>query len=110
METFRKGDIVIFPFPYTDLSSRKLRPCLVISNEMNDDIILCQITSKDIKKDNYSIELKKNETLKGSLSIDSRIRTNMIFTSDKSQIIKVICTIDDEKYEEVSKKISEIIS
>ena len=46
MAAFAKRDIVLFPFPYTDLSKRKLRPCLVISDEMKDDIILCQITSK----------------------------------------------------------------
>ena len=110
MATFRKGNIVIFPFPYTDLSNRKIRPCLVISDEMDEDIILCQITSKNTKKDLFSIELKKSETLKGTLHIDSYIRTNMIFTSDKSQIIKKICKINDKKYKEVFSKIKEIIS
>jgi len=110
MEVFRKRDIVIFPFPYTDLTGRKLRPCLVISNEMNEDLILCQITSQKIPKNNFSIKLNREETIEGKLVNDSYIRTNMIFSADKSQIIKKICRVDDDKYQEVISKIIKIIS
>ncbi len=109
METFVKGDIVIFPFPYTDLSTIKLRPCLVLSNEMNEDILLCQITSKNSIKDNYVVELEKNETLNGSLMIDSFIRTNMLFTANKNQITKKICKMPKEKYSKVIEKIVSLI-
>ncbi len=110
MEAFTKGEIVLFPFPYTDLTSRKIRPCLIISNEMKKDIVLCQITSKNVEADNFVLELKKNETYDGTLSIDSYIRANMIFTADKFQIIGKICKIKDKKYKEVIQKIIEVIS
>ncbi|MBU0471466.1 MAG: type II toxin-antitoxin system PemK/MazF family toxin, partial [Nanoarchaeota archaeon] len=87
------------------LTNRKLRPCLVLSNEMNDNIILCQITSKNIKADDYSIELKKEQTNNGTLRIDSYIQTNMIFTANKFQIVKTICEIDNQIYESVVKNI-----
>lgn len=110
MESFAKGEIVLFPFPYTDLNGRKLRPCLILSNEMREDIILCQITSQRINKDLYAIELKNDETLNGSLKIDSYIRCNMLFTANKNQIVKVLCKISDKKYDLVIKKINQIIS
>lgn len=110
MGTFAKGDVVLYPFPYTNLKGQKLRPCLVLSNEMNDDILLCQITSQKIKADEFSIELRKDETIDGSLLIDSFIRCNMLFTCDKSDIKKVICRIDEEKYMKISLMINKIIS
>jgi mRNA interferase MazF len=110
MGIFTKRDIVIFPFPYTDLSERKVRPCLVISNEINQDIILCQITSQNIKKDKYSVNIKSSEVMDGSLQIDSFARCNMIFTANKNQIIKKICKIKKEKYDEVVSIILKIIS
>lgn len=110
MGTFTKGEIVLFPFPYTDLSNRKLRPCLVLSDEMGDDILLCQITSKKIRKDQYTVEIKKDETIDGSLQIDSYIRSNMIFTSSKSQIVKNVCRIKDNKYKKVTDIIFSIIT
>ena len=109
MGTFAKGDIVLFPFPYTDLSHRKLRPSLVISDEMGEDILLCQITSRKIRKDKYSVELGKNDTVGGSLQIDSYIRANMIFTASKAQIFKKICRVRDAQYCRVVEIIYSII-
>ncbi|MFO8051871.1 MAG: type II toxin-antitoxin system PemK/MazF family toxin [Thermoplasmatota archaeon] len=110
MGAFTRGDIVLFPFPYTDLTNRKLRPCLVLSEEMGEDIILCQITSKRIVKDSYSIEIGKDDTIDGSLQIDSYVRANMVFTASKKQIIKRICSIKGNNYNEVIKIIYDIIA
>lgn len=110
MGSFAKADIVLFPFPYTDLTNRKVRPCLVISNEMREDIILLQITSQQIPKDQYCIELKQNQTIEGSLMIDSYIRANMIFTASKKQIHKKICKIKEEQYKKVVDMIHHIIT
>ncbi len=110
MGTFSKGDIVLFPFPYTDLSARKLRPCLVLSEEFRNDILLCQITSKNIEADNFTVEVGKAETLNGSLQVDSYVRASMLFTTEKVQIIKKICKLKETKYKEVIKKIVTLIS
>lgn len=109
MGTFTKGDVVLFPFPYTDLSTRKLRPCLVLSGEMGDDILLCQITAKETRKDDFIIELNTNETESGSLLIESYIRTNMIFTAAKNQILKKVCRINKKKYVHVVEMIYNLI-
>jgi len=110
VETFTKGDVVLFPFPYTDLKGKKIRPCLVLSNEMNQDILLCQITSKEILKDEYSVLLKKDETIGGSLTIDSLVRTNMLFTANKFQIIKKFCKVSNKKYLEIITKVIDLVS
>ncbi len=46
MERFVKGEIVVVPFPFSDLSNTKKRPSLVIAQLKGNDIILCQITSQ----------------------------------------------------------------
>lgn len=109
MGAFTKGDIVLFPFPYTDLSDRKLRPCLVLSEEMGEDIMLCQITSQRLRKDEYSIELKQTDTINGTLMLDSYIRANMIFTASKAQISRKLCRIKIDKYKQVTTAITRII-
>jgi mRNA interferase MazF len=109
MEKFVKGDIVVIPFPYSDLSNSKRRPALVLSNLKGDDIILCQITSKSIK-DNYAIRLNDSSFEKGSLNQISNIRPNRIFTADKHIIVRNIGRINKDIYQKVSNKIADLIS
>ena len=56
MARFIKGDIVVIPFPFSDLSGSKRRPAFVINTLPGNDILLCQITSKT-NKDRYSISI-----------------------------------------------------
>ena len=56
MGRFIKGDIIVTPFPFSDLSNTKKRPALVIADLDGDDAIVCQITSQTIR-DRYSIQL-----------------------------------------------------
>jgi mRNA interferase MazF len=108
MGALAKGEVVLYPFPFTDLSDRKLRPCLVLSEEMGEDILLCQITSK-MQQDQYVVELKKDETRNGSLQIDSYIRTNMLFTAEKKQIVRRLCTVKRSIYNKVVRKVIAVI-
>jgi hypothetical protein len=52
MARFVSGEIVVIPFPFTDFSSTKVRPALVLASLSRGDIILCQITARqpDIPK------------------------------------------------------------
>ena len=46
MARFVSGDVVVVPFPFTDLSRSKVRPALVPASFTRGDVILCQITSQ----------------------------------------------------------------
>ncbi len=108
MEEFVRGDVVVVPFPFSNLSDSKKRPALVVCTLKGDDLILCQITSKKAK-DDYSIELPETDFLSGSLKQDSNIRPNKLFTADKSIILYKIGRLKEKKMEDVLEKISEII-
>ncbi|MBT4192108.1 MAG: type II toxin-antitoxin system PemK/MazF family toxin [Candidatus Diapherotrites archaeon] len=108
MEGLVKGNIVVMPFPFTDLKATKKRPALVIANLLGDDLIVCQITGQ-IKKDTYVVELKDSQINGGKLSWDSFIRTNKIFTADKSIILYKIGSLKKEKMYEVENKIINIV-
>ncbi len=46
------GEVVVLPFPQSDLRDGKRRPALVVADLKGDDLILCQITSQS-RLDNY---------------------------------------------------------
>jgi mRNA interferase MazF len=45
MGPFAAGEVVLIPFPFSDLSRNKLRPVLLLANAGREDWIACQITS-----------------------------------------------------------------
>lgn len=109
MERFVKGDVVVVPFPFSDLSNSKRRPALVLADLIGDDIILCQITSKNVK-DIYSIGLTGKDFFEGDLHRTSNIRPNRIFTADKNIIIRKVGKIKEQKYLEVVKIVCDLVS
>ena len=81
MERPVRGDVVVVPFPFSDLSQSKRRPALVVAGPRGDDLILCQITSQSVR-DGYAIPLTSRDFVEGGLHKDSNVRPNRIFTAD----------------------------
>lgn len=85
-ERYEPGDVVIVPFPYTDLTSTKERPALVVSSgafNQGRDVILCAITSQ-LAQTEHSVLLGKEDLRSGRLVKPSRVRVSRIVTMDQS--------------------------
>lgn len=108
MGKFVKGDVVVAPFPYSDLPTSKKRPALVVVPLDGDDVILCQITSQ-MKQDDYSISLQNTDFQKGTLHQNSFIRPNRLFTADSRIVLYKAGDIKNSKMDEVIDKIIAII-
>jgi mRNA interferase MazF len=106
---FIKGDVVVIPFPFSDLSQSKRRPALVLASLEGDDVILCQITSKSMK-DSYAISLDDADFESGGLKQASNIRPNRLFTADTHIILYRVGTVKKEKLNRVIKAIIEIVT
>lgn len=109
MGRFVRGDIVIIPFPFTDLSGNKKRPAFVVADLNGDDIIVCQITSKN-KSDPSALSLNMYDFVSGGLPVDSFIRPNKIFTADKNIILSVAGHLGENKIRDTLNAVITIIS
>ncbi len=110
MGEFVKGDVVVLPFPFSDLSSSKKRPALVVAPvEPHNDVILCMITSKS-HRDNNSLPLAHTDFVTGGLPQDSNIRPNRLFTADASIILRTAGRLSEGKIQEVIDEIVQIVS
>jgi len=108
MAKFVKGDVVVVPFPFSDLTQSKRRPALVITTLEGDDVILCQITSKSVK-DNYALLLEDKDFESGNINQPSKLRPNRIFTADSHIILYKVGRLKTAKLTEVLDKVVEII-
>jgi mRNA interferase MazF len=106
---FVKGDVVVVPFPFSDLTQSKRRPAFVVTELDGDDIILCQITSKNVR-DIYSVSLTESDFKTGNLKQVSNVRPNRIFTADSNIILYKIGILKKGKVSQIISKMIEIIS
>lgn len=108
MGKFVKGEVVVFPFPFTDPSQTKVRPCLVVANLTGPDMILCSIT-KTPRPD--SIPLRQSDFKSGGLPIDpSYIRPTRLFTAKDTRVLLSRGQVTETKVSEVTSKIVEIVT
>ena len=104
-----KGDVVVLSFPYTDFSSVKKRPAVVIATLKGQNVILAQITTNQ-RNDEDLVSLAKKDFASGSLSSDSFIMASLIFTADSSKIEYKIGKIKQEKIKEIQNKLVEVFT
>ena len=89
---YNQKDIVLIPFPYTDLTGTKQRPALIISNDIinkTQDRVCCLVTSKPSKE---GLELRSFE--KGKLPFKSWVKPHRLFTINERIIKRKLCTIN----------------
>lgn len=108
MAEFVKGDVVVVPFPFSDLTQAKRRPALVVATLPGEDVILCQITSQSVR-DSYAILIEANDFSEGGLNQASNVRPNRLFTADQQIILYRAGHLISEKLAEVIGKIIEIL-
>jgi mRNA interferase MazF len=108
LERFVKGDLVVVPFPLSDLTTTIRRPALVIAELDGDDRILCQITSQ--AKDKHAVQITQSDCDEGGLHQNSNVRPSKIFTADKSVIIKRVGHLKPEVVQAVTTRIIEVLS
>ena len=104
MEGFVKGDIIVIDFPFSDLTSYKRRPALILKTPKGEDIIICQITSDSQNKD-VEVSVKNNDFSDGGLKRDSYVRIDKITTMRKTRIKYKIGSLKPEKFKAIINKI-----
>ena len=103
-----KGDVVVVPFPFSDLTQAKRRPALVLAELEGDDLILCQITSRAVS-DGYAVSLSDRDFAQGGLRLESYIRPNRLFTADSAIVLYRVGSLARTKLTEVVDRVVSIL-
>jgi len=103
-----KGDIVVIPFPFSDLTGSKRRPALVLADLAGEDVILCQITSV-ARNDSYAVPIDTTDFVSGTLPVKSFVRPSKIFTASERLILYSACRLTPEKLHTVTTAVINIL-
>ena len=100
MVSFAVGSVVTVRFPFTDQSSSKVRPAVILAIPNHRDCILCAITSSS-RWGGDSVSLKKEDFGEGTLrEKESFALPSKLMTAEKS-IIHEIGRLKEEKAREL---------
>jgi mRNA interferase MazF len=106
---YEQKDVVLIPFPYSDLTGAKQRPALIISNELvniSQDRICCLITSQ---RPQDGIPMGTGCFEGGELPFKSWIKPHRLFTIHEKIIRKRLCTINDAFHDKIVAKVNDYL-
>ena len=103
-----RGEVVLVPFPFSDLSKSKMRPAVVLACAGYDDWVLCQITSNPYS-DAKAIELNSDDFSSGALRLKSYARPGKLFTANGDLIHENLGILENNKFDELLNSVIELL-
>lgn len=104
-KNINKGDIILIPFPFTDLSNSKLRPSLVLGIDASD-VSVVFITS-NLEDKSHTVAINPSET--NGIKLKSHIRYSKIASLDIKMSVGTLGKLEKETYIKVIEEIVKFI-
>lgn len=99
-----QGDILLVSIPFTDLSSQKRRPVIVVSNnsynQKTADLVVVAMTSNPVEAD-YSFTITSDDLENGMLNHPGKVRVDKIYTISKSIVVKTFGRVHGKVMESI---------
>lgn len=102
----KKGDILLIPFPFTDLSGSKNRPALVLAAGSRD-VTIAFISTQTQWKEETDILLHPNT--ENGLKKDSLLRLSKLATIDKDLVIGRLGELDITLLQQVNTNLRKML-
>ena len=110
--TFVRGDVVLVPFPYSDLSNLKVRPAVVLSNAAfnarGEDVIVCGMTS-NLSDAAHTFLVGADDLASGRLAAPSRVKASKLATLKKTIIRGKVARLNDDTIARVLREVRSVV-
>ncbi|MBZ9779458.1 type II toxin-antitoxin system PemK/MazF family toxin [Psychroflexus sp. CAK8W] len=95
----KKGDIVLIPFPFTDLSGSKNRPAVVLIST-DEDVSICFMTTQLKWQSDVDVNIQPSKT--NGLKKESLIRLNKLATINKNLVLGRLGRLDTNELKKLN--------
>jgi mRNA interferase MazF len=99
-----QGDIALIPIPFTDLSSSKRRPVIVVSNNAyhrgSRDMIVVAMTSNPAPVE-YGFRIESADLDRGVLNHPGTVRVDKIYALSQSLVVKTFGRVNGAVLERI---------
>ena len=106
-----QGEIVLIPVPFTDLTSKRRRPVIVVSNDKynqsTSDIIVDAMTSS-LTPAPFSFTITSADLGAGALNHPGRVRVDKIYTLSQSIVVKRFGKVTDATLDRIRQLLADL--
>lgn len=107
MPDYLPGEIIVVPFPYTDMSTTKVRPAMVLSDEDHNssekDLVVCGLTSR-LANSAHSVLIADQDMESGKLPRPSRVKATKVVAIDKRVVRARVGRVRPETFARVMRE------
>jgi mRNA interferase MazF len=108
-----QADIVLVPVPFTDLTTTRRRPVIVLSNDayhrVTEDMIVVAMTSNP-KQTPHSFVITSSDLVAGSLNHPGTVRADKVYTLSRKTVVKVFGKVGKPVMDRVRQILATVIS
>ncbi len=106
-----QGDVVLIPVPFTDLSSARRRPVIVISNDAYNrtttDMVVVGMTS-NLAPHPHSFILTPADLVSGTLNHPSKVRVDKIYTLSQGIAVKTFGKVNNATLDRIRQMLADL--
>ena len=101
------GEVVLVPFPFSDLSQTKLRPAVCLAPAGRGDWVLCQITSNPYG-DPSAVPLGAADFATGGLRVASFARPGKLFTASTGLMVRSVGVLAPSSFDRLLAEVASL--
>jgi mRNA interferase MazF len=106
----KRGDIVLVPFPFTDLTTEKLRPAVIVSVDPQEtDVVIAFISSivpaGELTKTDFLLSSNHPDFPKTGLKKASVFKLKKLLTIERTRTIRRLGNVSPTIQEELDKRL-----
>ena len=106
-----QGEIVLIPVPFTDLSSSRRRPVIVVSNDSYNrattDMVVVAMTSTSAHGP-YSFTITSADLAAGTLNHPGTVRADKIYTLSQGIVVKGFGKVTDVTLDRIRRILADL--
>lgn len=106
-----QGEIVLVPGPFTDLSSARRRPVVIVSNDpykrATTDMVVVAMTSTAANNP-YSFTITSSDLAAGALNHPGTVRVDKIYTLSQGIVVKSFGKVNDVTLDRIRRMLADL--
>lgn len=111
---YSQGDVVLLPFPFTDLSAAKRRPAVVISperyNASHQDVVVLAVTSHLTAESPQDYRLTPEEQRAAGLPKPSLVKIDKVLTLEQTLILRRLGALPNDTVQRLVRRFQDFFS